>query len=116
MDFINEAHRRFYESHSDITARGEDFKAIVYTLGVNRECRDHFAALYNEQTRCIVPSGLHAGWQTGASLRITRLAFNLFTHSVLEEENAEDYTPKAILSGLDADNHDGALLALMYFT
>ena len=84
-------------------------------MGIDADCRKHFTELFDARGGCIIPDGIAAAWQTGGSLKIARLAFNLFTHGVLEEERAEDYTPKALLSGLDESHRAGALMALTYF-
>lgn len=115
LKFIDSEHKRFFEEHAAVTDRGQDFAALVYTLGISPECRAHFADIFDARCGCIIPDGIAAAWQTGGSLKITRLAFNLFTHGVLEEERAEDYTPKALLSGLDESHRAGALMALTYF-
>lgn len=115
MKFVSDEHEQFYNDHADIAGSSPDFSALVYTLGINASCREHFGRLYDTQSRCIIPAGLFEGWQTGASKRITRLAFNLFTWQTAEGDEPEKYTPKELFSSLDEQNRQGALLALTYF-
>lgn len=113
MKFASNEHEQFYNDHADIADLGDDYAALVYTLGISPSCREHFDRLYNQQQ--IIPDGLHEGWQTGASIRITRLAFNLFTWQTIEGDDPENYTPKELFSGLDEIHRQGVLLAMTYF-
>lgn len=115
MEFISKEQERFYNDHADIAERGDDYRALIYTLGINGETRRHFSRLYDPQDRCIITAGLNEGWQTGASKRITRLAINLFTWQTAEGDEPANYTPKELFSGLDAENRQGALYAISYF-
>ena len=54
------------------------FCSLVYLLGLMPETRIHFQELFHWQDWGICPEALSAGWQTGGTLRITRLAFNLW--------------------------------------
>jgi hypothetical protein len=54
-------------------------KALIYALGICSDTRRRFNLIYNDRDRCIVPDTIYSGWQTGGSLKVTRLAFNLFT-------------------------------------
>lgn len=115
MNFISDEQKRFFESHKAITDRGTDYAALVYLLGVNRDCRAHFSELYDAKAGQIKPGATAAAWQTTASRNITRAAFNLFTYQIPEPEKAEKYAPKALFSGLDETNRKGLLLALQYY-
>lgn len=76
MIFYNEIHKDFYESK----AKGDPyFDAMVYCLGLMGETRIRFSQIYDERTKTINPDVIHEGWQTGGTLKITRMAFNLFT-------------------------------------
>ena len=90
--FANEAHRDFFESYakgdSDVYRR-----ALVYTLGICEDTRRHFSELYNIDKQSIKPGAVNAGWQTSGSVRVTKLAFNLFTDNIVtaNREGREDY-------------------------
>ena len=115
MNFVSDEHKRFYESHRNITAKGTDYEALIYLLGVNRDCRAHFSELYDAKDGQIIPESTGAAWQTTASRNITRAAFNLFTYQIPEPEKTEKYAVKELFSGLDDTNRKGLLLALQYF-
>jgi len=54
------------------------YRALFYLLGLSRETMEHVEQLFDFEDRSIKPEGLYAGWQTGQSLRLTLLAFNLW--------------------------------------
>jgi len=54
-------------------------RALVYTLGICDDTRKRFDEMYDKGERSIKRGAINAGWQTGGSLKVTRLAFNLFT-------------------------------------
>lgn len=115
MYFVSDAHKQFYEDHEDIRERGQDYDGLIYTLGISGECRSHFHDLFNEKTGLIITEGISKGWQTQGSRNISRLAFNLFTYGIPEEDAQSEYTPKVLLSGLDEDHRTGAIYAMMYY-
>lgn len=115
MQFVSEEHKRFYEENRSITEKGRDFQALVYTLGINPDCRKRFSRMYNDEERVIIPDVIFEGWQTSGSVRITRLAFHLFTWHAMEDDEPENYFPKNLFHGLDDTHRQGALLALTYF-
>jgi len=91
--FAGNEHLEFYNEQADRLNPDCYLKALIYTLGICDDTRRHFASLYDVKHRRIVPEEINAGWQTGGSLKVTRLAFQLFT----------DATPSAYLS---LDNPD----------
>lgn len=54
------------------------FKSLAYLCGLTAETRDHFSDIFDCSDWSIRPEATEAGWQTGTSLRVTRLAFNLW--------------------------------------
>lgn len=114
MKFASNAHEQFYEAHTAPSDEQEK-KALVYTLGIDDACRSHFARLFDTDLNCIRPEGLREGWQTGASKRITRLAYNLYTWEIAEGDDPAAYTPYEIFFGMDKMHKNGILMALSYF-
>jgi len=86
--FKNDAHRAFYEELTDVMIADCYTKALIYTLGICEDTRRNFDSLYDADDRSIVPGAIHAAWQTGGCLKVTRLAFQLFT----------DGTPSAFIN------------------
>lgn len=115
MEFISNEHKAFYESHKGITEKGADYAALVYVLGLNKDCRKHFSDLYVPESGQIKPDALNKAWQTGASRKVTRLAFNLYTWDVPEDDNAEKLSPKELFTGIDDKTKKGMLLAIQYY-
>lgn len=101
MLFKDKEHEEFYTQNIEKTnsVRGDPYrKALFYTLGLTKETRNNIERLYNFKERCIEFDGLKDGWQTGTSMRVTRLAFNLFNGfngNTGDEtmDNCDRYTP-----------------------
>lgn len=98
--FKDSDHKNFYEEWINKTNSSKDpyRKALFYTLGLTEETRNNINSLYNLKRNCVKFEGLNKGWQTGTTLRICRLAFNLYngfcgTKNEDEEFDAADYTP-----------------------
>jgi len=86
--FADNDHLEFYNEQTDRLNPDRYLKALIYTLGLCPDTRRRFDSLYDVKCRCIVPEETNADWQTGSSLKVTRLAFQLFT----------DVTPSALLA------------------
>ena len=92
MVFNNEEHGRFYYEKLE-QARQQDcyHKALIYILGISEDTRNHFSQIYDIKSGCIKPECLHQGWQTSGSVRVVRLAFNLYTDGT---PSVDDYKRK----------------------
>lgn len=115
MTFVSDEHKQFYNDHWAIASKGNDYKALLYALGINAVCREHFFQIYDADECSIIPSVLHETWHTGSSIKIVRLAIHLFTWTVPPEDEPERYSPKELFQGLDDVHKEGVLLALRYF-
>jgi len=99
--FKDKQHEEFYTQNIEKTNSFKDpyRKALFYTLGLTEETRKYVDRLYNFKERCIEFDGLKDGWQTGTSVRVTRLAFNLFNGfnggcgDVKPIDDCDRYTP-----------------------
>ena len=77
--------------------------ALVYCLGIDRGTREHIDRIYDFKTGYVRTECLHEGWQTSGSMRITRMAFNLYNNGMPSVsdvmtkdemyEESERYTP-----------------------
>lgn len=77
--FRDEEHERFYVQMLDAEKCSDGYhRALFYTLGISRETRSHIRDLYDFSNGGIKPEGLSAPWQTGGTIRVCRLAFNLW--------------------------------------
>lgn len=79
-----EHHERFvhlrFEYIDDPVQKPDPYReSMAYLIALNDDTYRHRNELYNIEEGCIIPDGLRAEWQTSTSLKVTRLAFNLFT-------------------------------------
>lgn len=96
INFASKEHRDFfYAALAKCGCMDVYHEALFYALGIAHETRVNIDQLYNFHNRCINLEGLHAGWQTGGTSRLTRLAFNLF-NGFIEEGEEGLYTPYAL--------------------
>ncbi|MDE7332475.1 MAG: hypothetical protein K2O16_09580 [Lachnospiraceae bacterium] len=89
MVFSNGEHEKFYYEKLE-QARYQDcyHKALIYILGISEDTRNHFSQIYDIKSGYIKTECLHQGWQTSGSVRIVRLAFNLYTDGM---PSVDDY-------------------------
>mgnify|MGYP004453827209 CR=1 FL=1 len=112
MKFMNEAHKQFVMNC--ILKAGQDdiyHIALFYVLGLSEDCKRNVDTLYDWKSNCVKKLGKKSGWITSTSLKIIRLAYNLFSDGCPTAVDIEDpeerccellgYTPAAILSGLE---------------
>lgn len=92
--FKNEAHRDFFLTYFPKCRYQDPYHAaLIYCLGIDGDTRKNVNRIYDFKTGCVKTECLHDGWQTSGSLRIVRMAFNLYnngTPSVGDYEDAEE--------------------------
>lgn len=94
ITFKSNEHKDFYMKYLQ-KCRYQDVyhKALVYCLGIDRDTRVNVDRIYDFKTGCVKTECLHEGWQTGGSVKIVRMAFNLYcngTPSILDIEDAKE--------------------------
>lgn len=95
--FADEAHERFfYEKVWELpnSRRDSEEIAMIYTLGICDKTRAAFSNIVDQRTFQVNPLVLFAGWQTSASVKVTRLAINLdtgFSQEVKRDDSIEGY-------------------------
>ena len=95
--FADEAHERFfYEKVRELpnSRRDSEEIAMIYTLGIRDKTRAAFSNIVDQRTFQVNPLVLFAGWQTSASVKVTRLAINLdtgFSQEVKRDDSIEGY-------------------------
>ena len=105
--FISEAHEKFYyEKLKEVRYQDVYHKALCYCLGISDDTRRNVDSIYDFKTGCVKTECLHEGWQTSGSVRIVRMAFNLYcngTPSVYDYESEDGklqeyagYTPEEL--------------------
>lgn len=92
--FISEAHEKFYcEKLKEVRCQDVYHKALVYCLGISDDTRRNIYSIYDFKTGNVKTECLHEGWQTSGSVRVVRMAYNLYcngTPSVLDYDDAEE--------------------------
>ena len=92
--FISDTHEKFYyEKLKEVRYQDVYQKALVYCLGICDDTRRNVDNIYNFKTGCVKTECLHEGWQTSGSVKVVRMAFNLYCNgmpSVSDYENAEE--------------------------
>lgn len=93
ITFQGEMHKKFFLLYLP-ECRNEDVyhQTLIYCLGISRDTREHVEEIYDFETGCVKTECMSAGWQTSGSLKIIRMAFNLYcngTPTVYEKEGVE---------------------------
>jgi hypothetical protein len=89
IKFADDKHKSFYMNQYQKLRPDIYLKSLIYTLGICYDTRRNFDVIYDTNLKEINPDAIYASWQTGSSLKVTRLAFQLFT----------DNTPSAFNNG-----------------
>jgi len=77
--FESDKHKTRYMELIDKSKENDSYhRALFYLLALNDVCYTNISSLYNFNKCEIVFTGLCKGFQTGGSIKVTRLAFNLF--------------------------------------
>ena len=64
--------------------------AVAYLFALDTACREHLDDVFDFGGDGIKPDGLHKGWQTSTSRRVTHLAFNLWNGYCYDGETYTD--------------------------
>ena len=87
MYFKDMEHTFFYMEKKKECKRPDPYNTtIFYLFGLTEETRKHFDRVFNMEEGLIIPEGLNEPWQTGTTIAITRLAFNLYNGFTGREE------------------------------
>lgn len=109
MKFIDNKHREFWnEKLKILEQKGKTdvyYKSLVYTLGICETTRQNFNDIFNIKTGEINIDSLQGAYQTGASEKVTRMAFNLWNNCSYDSEKdiednkvSKDYNVSEIFS------------------
>lgn len=80
MKFIDSEHEAFYKRMISETRTQDDpyRAAMFYTLGLTDTTRRNIRDIYNFAEHCPRFGAVRKPWQTSTSVKVTRLAFNLY--------------------------------------
>lgn len=91
--FISDAHEQFYyEKLKEVRCQNVYHRAFVYCLGISDDTRRNIYRIYDFKSGCVKTECLPE-WQTNGSLKVVRMAFNLYcnsTPSVFDYDDAEE--------------------------
>ena len=80
--FISEAHEKFYyEKLKEVRYQDVYHKALCYCLGISDDTRRNANRIYDFKTGRVKTECLHEGWQTSGSVKVVRMAFNLYCNA-----------------------------------
>ena len=80
--FISEAHEKFYyEKLKEVRYQDVYHRALCYCLGINDDTRRNANRIYDFKTGWVKTECLQEGWQTSGSVKVVRMAFNLYCNS-----------------------------------
>ncbi len=86
--FISEAHEKFYyEKLNEVHCQDVYHKALVYCLGISSDTRRNINSIYDFKRGLVKPKCLHEGWQTSGSMKVVRMAFNLYCNGTPSVDN-----------------------------
>ena len=77
--FSSKGHKNFFYAMLQTCGNTDSYhRAFFYCIGISDTTRINVGQLFDFKTHQIKPEGLHEAWQTGGTMRLTRLAFNLW--------------------------------------
>jgi len=119
MKFADDEHRLFYETTVQKANAANDWyrQALFYTLGILPDTRRHINDIYDFKERIIRTDAIKEEWQTSGSMRVTRMAFNLYNGFMghdgnLEIDDPSKYSPYQLFDVLNAEYFFEAVLIL----
>lgn len=105
MKFYDEEHENFYNEKLKLLSVKDPYReSLFYVLGLMEDTRKHFNRIYDTKEKAIIPEVLDEPWQTGGTLAIVRLGFNLYNGYVGNEKykkDDEEATEKASYYAVD---------------
>lgn len=94
--FKDAAHRDFFLAMMSKSGVNDSYhRSFFYVMGISGETRNNINQMFDFKEDCIKPKGMHGGWQTSGTIKVCRLAFNLWNGYT--EEGREKYsTPEEL--------------------
>ena len=98
VQFMNSEHeKKYYSVLARMRSTDCYHRAIAYLFTLDSICKNHISEVYDFKEDIIKTDGLHSGWQTGTSVKTTRLAFNLW-NGFIEKGEEKRFTPNEIFA------------------
>jgi hypothetical protein len=98
-------HEKAYNRILKCMAYDDEYhNSVAYLLALDDVLRKHFLEVFDFDNDCIKPDALQKPWQTGTSLKTTRLTFNLWCGWCSDDvKNSDAYSVSRIFDGTLAD-------------
>lgn len=79
IKFFGQEHETMYYSILDRMKKKDCYhQTVAYLITLDRVCREHIDNLFDFEQDIVLTHAISEGWQTGTSVKTTRLAFNLW--------------------------------------
>lgn len=105
LQFISDAHERFYvEKLQEVRVQDVYHKALCYCLGICADTRKNVYRIYDFKIGLVKTDCLSEGWQTSGSMKVVRMAFNLYcngTPSVWDYDSTEEQIKECSQYGVE---------------
>ena len=99
MEFIDNEHKKFFlKKWEEAKKQGKTdvyYKSLIYTLSICETTREHFKEIFNIGKSEVNLDSIQKEWQTSTSLKVTRMALNLWNHSLVYDSK-EDFENEKI--------------------
>ena len=108
MKFLNNEHKDFFLNKWErVKENGKTdiyYKSLIYILSICETTRDHFNEIFDLDNGEVNLNSIQKGWQTSISLKVTRMALNLWNYSLVydsevdieKEQVSSHYAPSEI--------------------
>lgn len=112
--FLNAAHKENYlKLLEEMRSKDEYHKSTAYLISLDNDLRSHLNDVFDLDQDVIKHTALSQPWQTGTSVKTTRLLFNLWNSFMYE--STEDFTEDILSRHYSIDEIFSSCLALYYF-
>lgn len=92
--FASAEHRDFFLRMMSEARKNDCYhQSFFYVMGIAPETRANIRQMFDFKQDCIKPEGMHGGWQTSGTVRVCRLAFNLW-NGYTDPEHSNAYSPE----------------------
>lgn len=85
--FADEEHKKFfeekYEEAKSMRKTDVYYTSLIYTLSIAETTREHFDEIFDLKNGEVQLNAIDKAFQTDTSLKVTRLAFSLWNHSIV---------------------------------
>lgn len=93
LKFIDKGHEDFYyEKLAELKKYGKTdvyYRSLIYTLSICEVTRIHFKEIFDIRKSEVNIDSICYGWQTSTSAKVTRMAFNLWSHNIMYDSESD---------------------------